>query len=93
MCILTRLQYDRQLVDVKYDSDGVTAIFANGTESRGTLIVGCDGPKSAVRDLLLGPEKAAAQPLNEVIHCNTSICFNDAEKARFIRSSHPGTCV
>lgn len=82
-------QYDHKLVDIKYDNDGVTAIFANGNKAKGTLIVGCDGPKSAVRSLLLGEERAAVTPL-DIAHANTAFCLNDAEKAKYLRSFHPG---
>lgn len=88
---LITIQYDHQLIDIKHGLDGVTGVFANGIEVKGSLIVGADGPKSAVRDVLLGPDKAAARPLENVIHCNTSFCPGDAERAKFIRSAHPGT--
>lgn len=87
---LITVQYDHQLIDIKHGSDGVTAVFANGFEVKGSLIVGADGPKSAVRNVLLGSEKAAARPLENVIHCNTSFCPGDAGRAMFIRSAHPG---
>lgn len=83
-------QYDHQIVDVKHQADSVSAIFSNGTQVLGDLIIGCDGPVSTVRSLLLGPEAAATQALEGVIHCNTSYNYADAEKAKFIRAMHPG---
>lgn len=79
-------------MDIKYDENGrgVTAIFANGAQEEGTLIVGTDGPRSAVRNLLFGPEKAATTPLDPVIHTNVTYCPGDAERAKFLRSTHPG---
>ena len=91
-CLLTLQQYDRQLVDIKYNPEGVTAVFANRHEATGSLLVGCDGPKSAVRNLLVGADKGAALPLSEIIHCNISHCYGDAEKAKFLRTAHPGMC-
>jgi len=90
--LLTPQQYDRQLVDIKYDPESVTAVFANGHDAKGSLLVGCDGPKSAVRNLLVGADKGAALPLSEIIHCNISHCYGDVEKAKFLRTAHPGMC-
>jgi 2-polyprenyl-6-methoxyphenol hydroxylase-like FAD-dependent oxidoreductase len=39
------------------DAASVTAIFADGTEERGDLLVGADGLHSTVRTRLFGPEK------------------------------------
>lgn len=66
----------------------MTAEFENGKKVRASLIVGCDGPRSKVRDLLLGEEKAKVTPL-ELVHSNTAVVYGDAEKAKFVRSAHP----
>ena len=42
------------LVNIEQDSEGVTAIFANGTRERGDLLVGADGGRSTVRKLARG---------------------------------------
>ncbi|KAI9690268.1 MAG: hypothetical protein M1822_009229 [Bathelium mastoideum] len=82
------VHYGHTLSGITYGSDDVTAEFENGKEVRGTLIVGCDGPRSKVRDLLLGEEKAKVTPL-ELVHSNTAVVYGDAEKAKFVRSTHP----
>ncbi|KAL9087409.1 MAG: hypothetical protein Q9165_006706 [Trypethelium subeluteriae] len=82
------VQYGHSLSGVTYGNDDVTAEFENGKEARGTLIVGCDGPRSKVRDLLLGEEKAKVTPI-ELVHSNTTVSYGDAEKARFVRTAHP----
>jgi 2-polyprenyl-6-methoxyphenol hydroxylase-like FAD-dependent oxidoreductase len=66
----------------------VTATFSNGVCATGSLIIGTDGPRSKVRELLFGPEKAAVTPM-EIVHSNVAITYHDATKAQFIRSAHP----
>jgi 2-polyprenyl-6-methoxyphenol hydroxylase-like FAD-dependent oxidoreductase len=51
-------RFGMALERIEQDAGGVTAIFADGTRSRGDLLVGADGVYSTVRGLLL-PE---AQP-------------------------------
>jgi len=41
-------------VGIDLDADGVTARFAEGRTARGSILVGADGIRSAVRDSLLG---------------------------------------
>jgi 2-polyprenyl-6-methoxyphenol hydroxylase-like FAD-dependent oxidoreductase len=41
-------------VGIELDGDGVTARFADGRTARGSILVGADGIRSAVRDSLLG---------------------------------------
>jgi len=85
------IQYDHSLTDIHYNPDNtVTAEFANGATEIGSMIVGADGPRSAVRCLLLSEEAAAVKPLENVIHTNITFCPQDKEKAMFLRSAHPG---
>ena len=84
------IQYGKKLVGIEYGPDGVglTAEFQDGEKLAGSMIIGADGPRSSVRDLLLGEEAAKVTPL-EVVHSNVAIKYHDAEKARFVRSAHP----
>lgn len=66
----------------------MTATFKDGDKVSGTILVGADGPRSSVRDLLLGEEKAKVTPL-DVVHSNVAVTYHDAEKAKFVRSAHP----
>jgi 2-polyprenyl-6-methoxyphenol hydroxylase-like FAD-dependent oxidoreductase len=59
------IQYDRRLVDITYAEDGrsVTAHFSNGSSTAGSMLVGADGARSDTRNLLLGPQLGAIDPL------------------------------
>jgi 2-polyprenyl-6-methoxyphenol hydroxylase-like FAD-dependent oxidoreductase len=43
----------KALTRVEQDSNGVTAIFSDGTRERGDLLIGADGGRSTVRELFL----------------------------------------
>src|SRR5262249_51787829 len=42
-------------VGIDLDGDGVTARFAEGRTARGSILIGADGIRSAVRNALIGP--------------------------------------
>ncbi|KAH8651648.1 hypothetical protein BGZ60DRAFT_520214 [Tricladium varicosporioides] len=52
--------YDSKLISIKDDAREakVVAIFANGNETQGDFILGCDGVHSAVRTEYVEPERA-----------------------------------
>lgn len=70
------------------DDATITVSFENGTEARGTLLIGTDSSHSAVRTHLLGEEKAATTPM-DLTHVNNTVCYHDAAKALFVRKAHP----
>ena len=76
----------KALVSITYSDDGqvVTAHFADGSEDSGSIIVGADGPKSTVRNILLGPEKSKTQILDYA----STMCFTKygRNQALFLRS-------
>jgi len=47
------IQFGKKLVDIKEMDDKVTAIFADGTEAEGDFLIGCDGPFSKIRNIIL----------------------------------------
>ncbi|WP_035606451.1 FAD-dependent monooxygenase [Haloferula sp. BvORR071] len=48
-----RIHLDKELKWVTQDEDSVTAIFADGTEARGSLLIAADGLNSAARRMLI----------------------------------------
>lgn len=83
--------WEKTLVGVAYDRDGATAHFGDGSYYRGSVILGADGPNSKVRHILLGEEKARTTEL-EIRFLTANVKYNDAEKARHVRSGHPVVC-
>jgi 2-polyprenyl-6-methoxyphenol hydroxylase-like FAD-dependent oxidoreductase len=49
--------------ELRQDNEGVDVTLADGTDLRADLVVGADGPHSAVRRLVFGPEEQFAKPL------------------------------
>lgn len=50
------LHEGRSCTGIRADADGVTAVFDDGSEARGDLLVGADGMRSAIRAQLFGPQ-------------------------------------
>ena|SRR5204863_2900170 len=69
-----------------HDDDQVTAMFEDGSKASGSMLVGCDGAKSRVRELLLG-DKAKLTTLPMTIFNFTQ--SYTAEQALHVRSLHP----
>ncbi|CZR66045.1 related to monooxygenase [Phialocephala subalpina] len=83
------IQYGKELSNITYSEDGtvVTAHFADGSNTNGSVLVGADGTRSVVRNLLLGPEKAALTVLEfaaSIVQAKYT-----AEQVKFLRSWHP----
>ncbi|KAI9771561.1 MAG: hypothetical protein M1835_006415 [Candelina submexicana] len=79
------IRWSKAIIDMTYSSDGryVTAHFADGTNDTGCLLVGADGPRSSVRSLLLGEEKAKTTNIDYA----ATMCFAKYTRAqaRFLR--------
>lgn len=67
--------WGKTLVNTVYleDGKGEKAIFEDGTEVTGSILIGADGPRSIVRCLLIGPDRAKPTPIDlATTHCLTS---------------------
>ncbi|KAF2498931.1 FAD/NAD(P)-binding domain-containing protein [Lophium mytilinum] len=83
------IRYDKRLTDISYAEDGssVTAHFADGTTTTGTMLVGADGARSATRNLLLGPTIGA---INRLPYGATFVQTKfSRDRALFLRKFHP----
>ncbi|MGZ5392877.1 MAG: FAD-dependent monooxygenase [Mycobacterium sp.] len=56
-------RFGTSISDVTQGDDGAEVTFADGTVMRADLVVGADGPHSAVRRLVFGPEEQFVKPI------------------------------
>lgn len=83
------IRYGKALCAIKYSSDGkrAKAFFEDGSSMSAGLIVGTDGARSTLRQLVLGPNSGAIRRLP------FSATFVQArfspERARYLRKFHP----
>ena len=59
----TEYRFNTRISALKQDDDAVEVTLANGTQLRADLVVGADGPHSAVRRLAFGPEEQFVKPI------------------------------
>jgi 2-polyprenyl-6-methoxyphenol hydroxylase-like FAD-dependent oxidoreductase len=59
----TEYRFDTRITELSQSDDAVEATLTDGTKLSVDLVVGCDGPHSAVRRLVFGPEEQFVQPL------------------------------
>ena len=56
-------RFNTRISALSQDDDGVDVTLADGTKLRADLVVGADGPHSAVRGMVFGPEDEFVSPL------------------------------
>ncbi|KAI3397976.1 hypothetical protein diail_10052 [Diaporthe ilicicola] len=85
------VEYGKLLSDVVFPEDGVGVIahFADGTTVHGSMIIGADGPRSKLREIAVGNAEDAATTKFQIFHTNMTVCYNDADKALFVRRQYP----
>ncbi|KAK3075181.1 hypothetical protein LTR53_001712 [Teratosphaeriaceae sp. CCFEE 6253] len=81
------IQYGKRLRSIERTACGVTAHFEDGERLDAGLIVGCDGSRSVVREMLVGTEAAQVTAM-DINMLNFPANF-DADTARLIRAQHP----
>lgn len=85
------VQYGKNLINLAFNESrqGVVATFSDGDIVPGTIIIGADGPRSKVREFAMGNAQDAAVSKFPIFHTNMTVCFQDAEKAQFVRRDFP----
>jgi 2-polyprenyl-6-methoxyphenol hydroxylase-like FAD-dependent oxidoreductase len=59
----TDYRFSTRIEELSQSADAVQATLSDGTTLSADLVVGCDGPHSAVRRLVFGPEEQFVKPL------------------------------
>ncbi|KAL5001015.1 hypothetical protein BDV10DRAFT_192501 [Aspergillus recurvatus] len=83
------IRWDHKIAAIDYSGDGkhATAYFDGQASITASLIVGADGARSTVRNLLLGPQNGRIRTMP---YCATWVQARyTAEQARFLRTFHP----
>lgn len=81
------IEYSKRLVEVTTQDDKVMAHFEDGTSATGSLLIGCDGGRSKVREYVVGPDAAKGFD-SDYTMINTWTTL-PAETALALRAKHP----
>jgi 2-polyprenyl-6-methoxyphenol hydroxylase-like FAD-dependent oxidoreductase len=83
------VQYGKSVSEIEElpDGAGIVARFEDGSSYSGATLIGTDGAKSKVRELILG-EKGKPSSVGFASY-GVVVCYGDAERAKTIRAVHP----
>ena len=83
------VQYGHVVQSVEDSGDHEIIVnFTNGSQAKGSILIGADGVHSTVRDCLFGHGNAAVTSM-PLAHVNTTFKYATAEQAVHARSAHP----
>ncbi|CAK4033729.1 FAD binding domain-containing isoform 1 [Lecanosticta acicola] len=81
------INYGKRLESIVKSDAGVTAAFEDNSQATGSLLIGCDGNSSRVRELLVGLDKSPKSSLG--INMFNFTAQIDPEMSRMIRAKAP----
>ncbi|KAK4444712.1 FAD/NAD(P)-binding domain-containing protein [Podospora aff. communis PSN243] len=79
------IRYGKRIAKVVTSDDGVTAIFTDGTEEKGDLVIGAEGAHSVVRDFLFESTPEDGKLLSSPIVASATVGTMDPEVALAVR--------
>ncbi|ERF73234.1 hypothetical protein EPUS_03075 [Endocarpon pusillum Z07020] len=81
------IHYSKRIREIESNRNSATATFEDGSKETANLIIGADGARSMVRQVLLGPQKAALQM--SPLLASTCLAKLPVESARLLAEKHP----
>lgn len=69
-----RIEHGKRLVEAQDTGDGVRAVFADGSEEYGDLLIGCDGLHSTVRGSSTPRHPPPPTPASSVSAATPAVC-------------------
>lgn len=82
-----KIEFGKKLKSLEEDSGEMVAWFEDGTSARGSMVVGCDGGKSKVREFVVG--KDAARGFDTDYTLINTWARLPRETAKALRQKHP----
>lgn len=82
-----KIEFGKRLRSLEEDGDEIVAWFGDGSSTRGSMVVGCDGGKSRVREFVVGREAARGFD-TDYTQINTWARL-PRETAKALRQKHP----
>jgi hypothetical protein len=87
------VEYGKEIIDVAFNEsgNGVIATFRDGSIARGSLLLGADGPRSKIRQIIFNDDNGTRSSVSRfhIFHTNMTVSYGDADKARYLRQVFP----